>query len=380
MAKKLKVFLGGGFCLFLIGFFWIQGACFSFSPQGEPLVVETIGGKEEIQDPLLKELLQSHIMQRLKDIDVSGPLIYFPSIRKFVPPFSRYEHCVGVWALLKKAGAPLNEQIAGLLHDASHTVFSHVGDHLFQCSNQEKSYQDLIHLNFLRKMGIQSIVEKYGLSLDALDPDLPAYRALEQNLPNLCADRIQYLTYTGIITERISPQKAREIIEDLVFQEGKWFFKTQENAEILANLSLYFTEYLYGSDWNFVFYEVFSALLKRAVDLHLVSWDHIHFGTDQEVFKILQESSDPAIQKILESCHHIHQTFERVPYGKGDWNVKPKFRGVDPFVLREQSLRPLSQLSPSFKESFYRLKTWCLKGYGVRLKEPLRSLILERKL
>ena len=73
-------------------------------------------------------VINSDVMQRLKDIDQSGAARY---LGVKLPAFSRYEHSVGVYALLKKAGALKKEQVAGLLHDASHTVFSHVGDYIW---------------------------------------------------------------------------------------------------------------------------------------------------------------------------------------------------------------------------------------------------------
>lgn len=53
-----------------------------------------------------------------------------------------YDHSMGVFVILRARGAPLEEQIAGLLHDVSHTAFSHVGDWVYGKENQDKDYQN----------------------------------------------------------------------------------------------------------------------------------------------------------------------------------------------------------------------------------------------
>ena len=104
------------------------------------MTLETIFGTVEVTDAVVIELLHHPAMTRLKGVDQHGPPTYWMG----TPTFDRYTHSVGVYVLLKKFGAPLVEQIAGLLHDASHTIFSHLADRLFKTGNQ-LAYQDRIH-------------------------------------------------------------------------------------------------------------------------------------------------------------------------------------------------------------------------------------------
>ena len=86
--------------------------------------ITTIFGTFEVTDSVLLELLETNAMQRLKGVQQAG-ICYFV---KDPYSFTRYEHSVGVCMLCRMFGASLQEQVAALLHDASHTVFSHVGD------------------------------------------------------------------------------------------------------------------------------------------------------------------------------------------------------------------------------------------------------------
>ncbi len=88
------------------------------------IINDAIYGKYKINEPVLVELIKSRPMQRLKKIAQLGIPDRFYHIRGF----SRFEHSLGVMLLLRKLNASLEEQAAGLLHDVSHTAFSHVVD------------------------------------------------------------------------------------------------------------------------------------------------------------------------------------------------------------------------------------------------------------
>ena len=326
-------------------------------------IVDTVWGKEKITSPLIEELIKTKPVQRLKYIDQSGPLVYFG----LAPKFSRYEHSIGVLLLLQKAKAPIAEQVAGLLHDVSHTAFSHLGDHLFYKDNEEKSYQDLIHLQFLQKYHVDEVTGKYDIGISKLDPDLHEYTALERPQPDLCADRIQYIVHTGVILNKINKIDANQIIQDLHFENGTWYFTDKLLAKKFAVLSLEFTEELWSSPWNFVFYEYFSKILKRTFAAKQITADDIKYGVDQEVLDKLYKIKDPKIHKALAHLPNIHQIFKVVEYGNGEFNTTPKFRGVDPWVLKKGKYRRLTEIDKEYKNLFEMTKAWCKKGYGVRL-------------
>ena len=71
---------------------------------------------------------------------------------------TRYEHSVGVMLLVRRFGASLDEQIAALLHDVSHTAFSHVIDYVFndhdhQSYHEEKKEQFISGSDIARGIG-----------------------------------------------------------------------------------------------------------------------------------------------------------------------------------------------------------------------------------
>lgn len=334
--------------------------------------VFTVWGNEEMDNPLVEEILASPAMERLKGIDQSGPPAYFSYTcnGKQVPltaPFSRYDHCVGVWALLKRAGTPLEEQVAGLLHDASHTVFSHLADTLFNYDTKthKNSYQDSIHDWFLDKMNVGTITKKYGIPLHTLNPDSGHYLALERPRPLLCADRIQYTIHTGVIFNQITNVDAQEIVNDLCFENNQWFFKTPGTAKKFAKLSLHFNKTLWDAPYNKIFYEFFSEILQLSFSDGLFSKEDFHFKTDQELLSKIKGSSNPTIQALLKKCDDIYKHFTVVPYGKGTYNYKPKFWGIDPLVKTANGFKTLQAIDPEFKKECEEVQHWCKEGYGI---------------
>ena len=125
-------------------------------------VKDTIYGEFDITEPLLIELINSKPVQRLKGINQGGPInFYEPQMT-----VTRYEHSIGVMLLLRKLGASIQEQAAGLLHDVAHTAFSHVVDHVYK--DNTHSYHDRQHKNVVEESEIPSILQQHAINIEQL--------------------------------------------------------------------------------------------------------------------------------------------------------------------------------------------------------------------
>jgi HD superfamily phosphohydrolase len=165
-------------------------------------------------------------MQRIKRIDQSGTIRYF--FPQIIPSFSRFDHSIGVWGLVKKFSKSKQECYAALLHDVSHPAFSHMLDFSTKFSkeknkiDQRQSFQDEHHLTYLKNSGICEILQdNYQISLDSLNQENESYKCLEQKLPDLCADRIEYNIHTALLMKKITKQQAKEMITSLCFKNDK---------------------------------------------------------------------------------------------------------------------------------------------------------------
>ena len=306
-------------------------------------------------------------MERLKFIDQGGPLFYFEK----APNFQRFEHSIAVMALIKKFNGSLMEQIVCLLHDVSHTVFSHLAENLFNNDDHEKGYQDKIHLIFLEKSGTFKILEKYGIELKDLDPDCGKYNMLEKALPEMCADRIEYNLHTGVLYNIISKNDLDLILNDLKYENNKWFFTTPDIAKKFATLSLYFTKEIWASDWNSIFYKFFVEALKRAIDLKCLNFDIIHYGKDIDVINILKNQNDAYIQYIFDCCEDIKKTYKISDEKDYDFFIQNKFRGIDPSIKIKDNFKFLTEIDENYKEIYENVKKDCKNGFYIKLIKPI---------
>ena len=329
--------------------------------------VKTIYGEFVITEPILIELLASKAMQRLKKVHQLGISRY---VQK-TTPYSRYDHSVGVFVLLRRFNQSLAEQIAGLLHDVSHTVFSHVADYLFTSKEMENSYQDGIHKWFLEKTDIMPIIAKYGYCLDDFMHKNGKFVALEQDLPNLCADRIEYTLYEyaidiGLENTLAVHTQIEYLLKHLHFENGVWFFDQIDAARTYARLSLGFTKDHWASAFGMYTYTMAARTLQRALDIKLIDYDTIHFGTDDDVWETLKASSDTQIRHNLDKICYNGRAYRLGSSNNYDMHLKAKFRGVDPFVATPQGLERLSKLDCAFAKEFTTLKEQILEGVYIK--------------
>ena len=126
----------------------------------KPLIIKhKIYGQVKITEPVLIELIKSPALQRLKKIEQHGTWQLHKDYKQSYY-FSRYTHSIGVMLLLRKFNASVEEQLHGLLHDVSHTVFSHVADFLFGDDPSKHDYQDNRLDKAFELQGINKILKK----------------------------------------------------------------------------------------------------------------------------------------------------------------------------------------------------------------------------
>jgi hypothetical protein len=334
------------------------------------LKVHTMYGDFDVTELVLQELFFSDVLNRIKDVHQYGFVRY---LLPEVAEYTRYVHCVNVWAILRLFGASLKEQIAGLLHDVSHTVFSHVGDFVFNHSSALRSYQDDIHKSFLRKMGIERILTRFGYDMSLFDQK---YSMLEQKSPDVCADRFEYTIYAGLLNKKpdlqemlLSYDDVTHIVNALHFDTDiqKWYFNDVALAQKFAMVSLYTTLVAVGSAWNHLVYSWMADALVEAFRIGLISQNEYHFSTDSAVWKKLHKSNNTIIASALDKVHHYKEYFrlcdEKEPC---DILIHTKFRGINPLVKTNEGYKPLTHVSQEFCAAYEQTRKQIVAGWRVK--------------
>ena len=330
--------------------------------------ISTIMGDFHVREKIIIDAIANKSLERMKLVDQGGPCVYFG----LAPSFPRYDHCLGVWALLRRFNASINEQLVGLWHDISHTAFSHVAEVVFNHKDENHSYQDKIHLWYLDNSSAHDLIEDYQLNLNDLDPDCGLYQMLEQPLPDMCADRIEYNLHTAFVYAIFTKEEIDSILNHLhygpvkyqknneIIEENKWYFDEICSAKKFALLPLYFMQTIWATPDNVVFYKLFSQILKYAFEKKYITKSLFHFGTDQEILTILNQQKDTTLEEMLKNLHTAKRNFKVVNQNSDDYDeeIYAKFRGIDPLILQsgDQEAKRLTILDQNFCYAYLRMK------------------------
>jgi len=327
--------------------------------------ISTIYGQFDIAQPLI-DLLNTDVMRRLKKISMGG-------ITQFIKnsdykDYSRYEHSINVVALLIIYGAGSDELISGLLHDASHTVFSHVGDVLFGGS-QDECYQDKMHEWFLKYNQIDKVLDKYRISLSSILHKDGTFKLLEQDLPDICIDRLDYNLMGALNNGLLTHKMINEILKNLKFDKGKWFFTSKETARVFAKVPLTLNERHWAAPHNVLAYDIVAKAMKVALDNNIITNDEVHFSDDNEVWNKLKHSKNIEILSYIEQVENIKDIFFLSTHDNCDLIVTGKFRGIDPFVQTASGFARLTEISSEFKADYERLSCLIKKGWAIKFRK-----------
>jgi hypothetical protein len=295
------------------------------------VINDRVYGKVNVTLDCAIELIKSKSLQRLKGISQHG----VPDDYYHIHYYTRYEHSVGVMILLKLLGASEEEQIAGLLHDVSHTAFSHVIDWVFSDGKTE-NYQDEHHENFIYKSEIPGILSRYGYKTDRI-VNYHNFGLLEREIPDICADRVDYAL-------REFPSSTIKVCAPaLTTANNKIVFKNKATARIFAIHFLEQQMVSWGGVEAIVRYGIFSNLLKLAIEKKIII-DSDFWQDDKFVVDKLINSNN----KIINATLLILKKKPLKYPAKGTETVHKKFRYVDPLFLSGKKLIRLSRADKKF--------------------------------
>lgn len=325
--------------------------------------IQTFYGIIEVDEPILLELIDSPAFQRLKSIHQYGVAYYTTHPEEY----TRYDHSIGVFTILRLNDFPLKAQIAGLLHDVSHTIFSHVGDWIFKKAHQEKDYQNSIHLSYLHQSGLATILQKHGFCAEELLPTEDSFPFLENSLPNLSADRIDYNIQGAYHQKFITYEEALILLKDLQYVDGAWRGTNSELLKKLSLFSIFMSQDCWSSPHNYVTSLWLAEAILRAVELGSITYHEIHFGVDEQIWNKLIGHPDAVIQEKMEMVLNAKKYYLIVKDDEADFVVKSRFRGIDPWIQVDNTILRLTSLDPLFKCEFFKADKLFKEGWGIKI-------------
>ncbi|MFH0890039.1 MAG: HD domain-containing protein [Candidatus Aenigmatarchaeota archaeon] len=303
------------------------------------IINDRIYGSFEIKEEILLELLESGPVQRLKNIAQYG----VPDEYYMFKNYSRYEHSVGVMLLVRRLGASVEEEVAGLLHDVSHTAFSHVVDWVLG-SGEREDHQDKIHNQIFLKSTLPSILEKHGFDWKKIS-DYKNFALVEQPTPKLCADRIDYALRE--FHDWAAPGIVGECVDSFVVRDNRIVFSSKIAARKFADAFMKCQREHWGGAQAALRYTLLSSALKIAIEKNVVKMTDFS-KDDGFVMKKIKKSNNVEIARclgMLSSKNLIILENQKKP----QYVLKKKFRFVDPDYVEGGKLFILSETDSDFR-------------------------------
>ncbi len=312
---------------------------------------DKVYGELSIEEPVILEIIASATFQRLKNISQAG---YF---EPFYPGsyYTRFEHSVGDYYLLKYFQASLEEQIAGLIHDVSHSAFSHCIDYIGTQEGQKKqTHQDSIFENFVKNSEIPHILQKYSLDVDFILDD-SHFPLKETQIPDLCTDRMDYSLRAGVMHKEIGTKEVQYFLDNITATEGKWIFKNYESAFWFAEFFSKISDVYFSNIESAVMLSTVGAYLKHGLEKKYITMHDI-YTTDTEVLEKMKpfHETDAELQLLFERMNN------RIPFENNPKeytsHVFCKSRVVDPLFFHGTEIKRVSEENPEWKEKMEQSK------------------------
>ena len=292
---------------------------------------DRVYGEVAVDDPGILALIGCPTFQRLRGIRQAGPsALAFP-----FKTVTRFEHSLGVYTLLGRLGADRRERLAGLLHDVSHTAFSHAVD--FVIASEEQDHHEGLKPEFLRRPDLDRAIRALGFRPEDFFDD-SIYPLLEQPLPALCADRLDYFLRDSLACGVTTPAQVARFLGSLTVDGPTIAFDSEAVAREATERFAIMNRDWWASPTEAYIYNEFADALREGFRLGVLNRDDL-LGDDAEVMAKLRGSRDPG---IAEKLGHVLAFSPRSIEGFTP-RVTPKTRWLDPPVSDASGLRRLSQ-------------------------------------
>jgi len=304
-------------------------------------IEDPVYGKTEVDEPVLLALMESDAMQRLRGVLQHG----ITGLLGITKPTTRYEHSLGVMLLVRHFDASLPEQIAALLHDVSHTAFSHVIDYVFN-GHDSQSYHEEMKAQYILSTDIPNVLSAYGYDWQEFLEE-EEFTLLEQPSPALCADRLDYFLRDSFGMQLASLAQIQFALDHLVVHDKRIVVDDLIAARWLGDTFITADDASWSNFREVGLYELTAQAIRTGLELGVLSEEDI-WGTDARAWDRLKASPDPRLQAQVRLVSP-ETRFIR-DESQPTFRVSTKVRTIDPPVLLNGNVAPLSELDADFAE------------------------------
>jgi len=333
-----------------------------------------LNGDEELP-VFLNKYLSLPLMTRLKKIGLLCGTDW-TSLYKNRFYYSRYDHSLGVALIIWHFTKDKAQTLAGLFHDVSTPVFSHVadfrkGDALTQSATEEPNA-----IMLKEDKDLPRLLAEDGLTVEQVW-DYHKYPVADNEIPCLSADRLEYMFPSGMALEGSwTMEEIRRVYNDLAVLKNEngideLGFRSMEAAETycyrFAN-----TGHLLQLNENKLTLQLLAEVCRLALEAGLVcEEDFMTLGESD----VMDRFEDFAGRFPKEKFSVYYRTFRNMTFIEHTENALPgethfsvslkvKQRYINPLVLVDGKARRLGDVSEKAKKIISDFLSYEDSAYG----------------
>lgn len=276
--------------------------------------------------------LSAPSLNRLKNIGYFCGMDYASkNVYNFSEYISRYTHSLNVAILTYNLTHNQKETLAGLFHDIATPCFSHVIDYMNKDYETQESTEEYTKRVLLQDKYLLNCLKEDKINIEEV-ANFKNYHIVDNERPKLCADRLDGVVLNSIgWTKNITQEEIKNILSDIKIylneeNTPEIGFTNEIIAKRVVELSKKIDLYCHSKEDNYMM-NLLSEITKIAINNGDIEYDDLFTLTEPEIFRILENSKNNEITKLLHIFYHIKK--EEIP----EINLpKIKVRNLNPIV------------------------------------------------
>jgi len=312
----------------------------SMYPPAEPPSIQKY---HEILSPEFPDFLDKYlslpILKRLSGVGLLCGTDWTPLYRnRFY--YSRLDHSTGVALIIWHFTHDRALTLAGLLHDVSTPVFSHVADFRKGDALTQQSTEQQNALMVRNDEALCALLAADGLT-SAQVADYHQYPVADNEVPRLSADRLEYMFPSGMALEGSwTAEGVARAYGDLVLcrdENGKpeLGFRTREIAEEYCR-RFCSTGHVLQLNENKLTLQLLAEIVNRAVELGIITESDCWSKSEKDMMSVFDGyTGDDRFERLYRTFRtmtHVEHTDAPLP-GYYCVSLKVKQRYIDPLVV-----------------------------------------------
>lgn len=150
-------------------------------------------------------------------------------------------------------------------------------------AQKDQSTQDLVHDNFVRQSSIGQILQTHGFDLEYILDDRH-FPLKENDLPNICADRLDYTLQQAFHDYHyLQAKDVEKILDGLTIYNNSFVFKDQQAAALYSQSFFRLNDQWWSGISSAVIFQVSAQYFHRAIEVGCVTFEDFYSNNDEYI-------------------------------------------------------------------------------------------------